>query len=223
MALFGRRRKKPEDDIIEGEVEDIGAENSPEEDSALSASEKPTEKPKRARWFRREGRPQVRPERVAPDIPTPEEMALAAYEERAADDLPPPRQAPAAWRRAFSLGQDIQPGPALLALSLISTGIFWTLHNRGQAPDFLTAWWPLGLIVLAALWALYALRYGQMAAFLGSNVLAGLGFSLWLDAQDLLPWQDTLAGAVLISLGLGLIARGLVLRRSPLSPQRPGL
>lgn len=208
-----RRRKNEDPDIIEGEIEEIS------DDDSESVVAPPQEKPPRKGFFRR-SKPDASPEfrseaqvpleRVAPDIPIPDETALTPYVHRSAPEAP--------RRRGFRLPQvlawgEMQPGMLLFALGLVAGGVFWMLYNLGKTPTTLNQWWPMVLLAFAALWAVYSLIIRHASAFLAATVLIGISFSLWLDAQDYLIWRETLIGCILIALGLGIMVRGLLLRQ----------
>lgn len=210
-----RRRKNEDPDIIEGEIEEISDDDS--EDENLAAP--PQEKPRRRGFFRRSqpedypefsGESDVPLERVAPDIPIPDETALAPYVQRSAPESP--RRPRFRLPKVLAWGE-VQPGMLLLALGLVAGGLFWTLYNLGQTSDALNQWWPMVLLGFAMIWAVYALISRRASAFLAATVLIGISFSLWLDAQDYLLWRETLIGCILIALGLGMMVRGLLLRQ----------
>ena len=243
MSFFRRRKKVEDDDIIEGEVEDIHDEDETEgedgeSDFSADVDNLPEDQGKKREedleevvspyapppGYRERSQPPL--ERVAPDIPTPDEAVITPYIRR---DSEPKAQEPGKSgkktprRLRFSFPRirlsrliawgEVNPGLLLLSLGLIAGGIFWTLHNRGQSSEDLEAWWPLALLGFALLWALSALIARRAASFLAASALAGLSISLLLDAQDLLTWRETLVGTVLIAVGIGIIARGLVLRQ----------
>lgn len=141
-------------------------------------------------------------ERVAPDIPTPQEVS----------DDPPRRERNFKLPNLLAWGE-ISPGLLLLALGLVAGGIFWTLINLEQVPSAYQALWPVPVLVLACVWALSALISRQAAAFLAATALIGVSLSFLLDAQDIANWRETLVGGVLITVGIGIVARGLLLRQ----------
>jgi hypothetical protein len=49
--------------------------------------------------------------------------------------------------------------------------------------------------------------------FLAAMTLIGISISLLLDVQAYLEWHETLIGIALITLGVGIMARGLLLRQ----------
>ncbi|MCZ7539582.1 MAG: hypothetical protein M5U29_06685 [Anaerolineae bacterium] len=100
----------------------------------------------------------------------------------------------------------------LLALALIAGGIFGTLLWQDRLREEVAAWWPAILLIVAALWMLIALVRRQAASFLGGAALAGVGLSALLDAQDIAALRETLLGIVLVTMGLGVVVRGFLLR-----------
>lgn len=232
MRRFRRRKNDPQnDDIIEGIIEDIEAEEASEteaEDVELPPALERFEREQKRRDRKRE-RPssEVRStpplERVAPDVPTPLEhesaSALTPYSPSA--DAPPREQTQpktAAPRRRLKLPRllawEAINTPLLFgALGLVGGGLLWTLHNIGQTSSQVEAWWPAIPLAFGIVWGFVALMLRRALSFLAAAAFIGLSFSLLLDTQDLLAWQETLAGSVLIALGLGIITRGLVLRQ----------
>ncbi len=63
------------------------------------------------------------------------------------------------------------------------------------------------------MWLILALRQRRVTPALGAAMLVGAGLSALLDTQGVAEWRDTMLGAVLIALGLGLVIRGLLLRQ----------
>jgi hypothetical protein len=217
MRVFRRRRKDEElDEIIEGEIEEIEDEDEddlPDED----------ESPRRGGFFRRkrdEDMPEITGEaafpleRVAPDVPTPDEAVVSEYVRRE----PEPeevhrRRLPRIRLPKIIVWRAVRPGLLLLAASLIAGGVLWTMHNRGQVSTDIEQWWPGFVVVVAFLWAILALIGRRVAEFLAAVALSGIGISLLLDTQDIITWQETMVGIVLITVGVGIIARGLLLRQ----------
>ncbi|MFP4323076.1 MAG: hypothetical protein ACLFTK_11540 [Anaerolineales bacterium] len=195
------RRKNEDDNIIEGEVEELQDDDHAR--FAPPSAESPTL------------------ERVAPDIPTPEEAKLSTVVRPADEtDTPMPRRA-----RRLRLPRlprlidwnEINPGLALLTTGLIAGGVFWTLANLGATSPALDTWWPGALLGLAALWGLQALLTRQAAQFLAASALIGASVSLLLHTHDLMLWRETFVGSMLIAIGLGVIVRGLVLRQGSMA------
>lgn len=202
-----RLRRRKDEEIIEGEI----IEEAPTETAA----------PPRRGFFRRQKPiPSEEPyrERVAPDVPTPDEVEITEFTRRA-----PGRGT--ASRRAFGLPnvsrllvwREIRPGLLLLALGMVLGGVFWTLHNLGRVPASYEEWWAVVLLGFALLWSATALIARQAAAFLAGTALAGVSISLLLDAQEIATWHETMVGIMLITIGLGIIARGLLLRQGSIA------
>jgi hypothetical protein len=144
------------------------------------------------------------------------------------DEVQPDADSPAreSRRRAWPRLGPRSPatGPALrwdyllLALVLIGGGIFGALLNQDRLQAQIEEWWPLAVVVVAALWMIIALARRQVASFLGGAVLAGVGLSLLMNNQDIAGFKETVLGMVLVTAGLGIVIRGFVLRqRTPLS------
>jgi len=114
-------------------------------------------------------------------------------------------------------GSPIQLGVLLAALFLVAAGVFGTLLVQDRLRANIETWWPLALVVVAGVWMLIALMRRQVALFLGGAGFAGVGLSLLLDTQDIAAVEGTLLGVVLVTVGLGIVIRGFLLRqRAPL-------
>ena len=144
-----------------------------------------------------------------------------AYDERAyaspSAEVPAAEEESAPRRRRLrlprpSLGVRIRFWVLLLALALIAGGIFGTLLWQDRLREEVTAWWPVVPLVVSVLWMLIALVRRQVTSFLGGAALVGVGLSALLDAQDIAALRDTLLGTVLVTVGLGVVVRGFLLR-----------
>lgn len=212
MRRFRRRKQVEDADIIEGEIEEIGEAESPPP---------PPEPPRRRRLFSRRERRKpiidtpldVPLERVAPDVPTPEEARLMPYMQREEEREAKPRTRRRLRLPRLLVWSEVRPSLLLIALGLVAGGVFWTMHNRNQVSQTADDWWPLVLFGLALAWAVSALIGRRAAAFLAASALAGISLSLLMDTQDIVAWHETLVGSVLITIGIGIMARGLLLRQ----------
>ena len=107
--------------------------------------------------------------------------------------------------------------PAMfLIIALVALTVAVLLFNEGALPDQIVAWWPLAVMVPAALWLLIALLSRNARSLLGSAALFGVSASLLLTSQkvDLLP---TIVGITFIAVGAGIMLRGLLLRNQPIT------
>jgi hypothetical protein len=111
------------------------------------------------------------------------------------------------------LNVDLDWTYALLAVFLFVAGIFGVLLKKGDITGDLKAWWPLALVITSGLWMLIALARRQVASFLGGTAFAGMGLSLLLDTQDIAAVEETILGTVLVTVGLGIVMRGFLLRQ----------
>jgi hypothetical protein len=122
----------------------------------------------------------------------------------------------------LSLGRpifDVEVNGAILlvAIALIAAGVFGTLLNQGRIRADVEEWWPLVIIVGAIFWMLVALIRRQVASFLGGAAFGGVGVSLLMGTQSIAKSEETLLGMVLVTVGLGIVIRGFLLRqRTPL-------
>lgn len=113
----------------------------------------------------------------------------------------------------LTLDVGLQLDALVLALALIAAGVFGTLLVRGDVADQVREWWPLAIVAAAVVWMLLALVRRHVASFLGAAAFAGVGLSLLMDTQDIARAEETLLGVVLITAGLGIAVRGLLLRQ----------
>ncbi len=220
MRRILRRRQTDDEQILEGEI--IEDDDSSGDESSIAA-EKPHRRGfwGRSRESRRETSAQNQEralslERVAPDIPTPDEM-IHDTTRRAAPE--PEFTSRRRFRLPrFNLNQlivwrEVRPGLLFLASGLIIGGVFWTLLNLGRVSQESEQWWPAALLIFALLWSLISLITRRAGALLASTTLAGMSVSLLLDTQGYVTWQDTLIGVVLVTIGVGIIIRGFLLRQ----------
>lgn len=112
---------------------------------------------------------------------------------------------------------ELRFGLLLVVILLIVGGIFGTLLNQGRIRADVEQWWPVGMIAGAAVWLLVVLVQRRIAAFLGAAAILGMGLSLLMDTQDIASLQDTMLGLVLVSVGLGIVIRGFLLRQQNLA------
>ena len=178
------------------------------QDESLELSEEEDRSDLRALTVGDDLPPFVPVESASPDAyvgtpPEPDEDYRAEIEQAPR----PPRSAP------DTLRPGINPGALLLVLLLVAAGIIGTLLNLDRLDLDVPGEWPAALIVVAILWLVLALSRRRVTAALGAAMLAGVGVSALLDTQGVATWRDTMLGAVLIALGLGLVIRGLLLRQ----------
>jgi hypothetical protein len=112
-----------------------------------------------------------------------------------------------------SFDVEIRFGLLLVVVLLIGGGIFGTLLNQGRIRDDVELWWPVVVIGGAVVWLLVALVRRRIAAFLGAAAVLGVGLTLLMDTQDIASLEDTLLGVILVSVGLGIVIRGFLLRQ----------
>lgn len=143
-----------------------------------------------------------------------DEPAETDIHEPEPESEPRPRQR----RRGARLPQ-IRPAWAvrwdmlLLVGLLIAAGVAGTLLVRGDVSETVRAWWPGALAAFAGIWMLIALLRQNVASFLGATAFAGIGLSLLMDTQDIAAFEETLLGVVLVTVGLGIVIRGFLLRQ----------
>lgn len=103
-------------------------------------------------------------------------------------------------------------GLLLIATGLTIGGVFITLLNVADLPDVVEKWWPMVSLIVALLWSFGALLRRNAASFLGGATVVGLSLSLLLDSQDIATFEETVVGIILMTFGLAIVMRGLLLR-----------
>lgn len=104
-------------------------------------------------------------------------------------------------------------GALVLAVLLIVAGAIGTLLNLDRLDLSVPEQWPFVVLAIAGLWLVVALNRRNVTSSLGAAALAGVAISALLDAQGVAAWRETLIGAVMVGLGLGIVLRGLLLRQ----------
>jgi len=151
------------------------------------------------------------PDELYPFVPV-ESAPLEAFAAPPEEDRFEVEQ-PVRSRRA-SQRLSVNPGILVLAALLIAAGVVGTLLNLDRIELSLPALWPVGVLAVALIWLVSALSRGLVTSALGAAALAGAGLSALLDTQGIAAWRDTLIGLVLVTLGLGIVLRGLLLRQN---------
>ena len=120
-------------------------------------------------------------------------------------------------RRIVGLFQLINWPIFLAIILLIALSVGLILNNLGVLPQSILAYWPLALLILSALWTVLALIRRRVRSLLGSTALLGLSIALFLiTTGNIIASGSTLLGIMLISVGAGLLLRGLLLRGQPI-------
>lgn len=193
LRPFGRRSRRSEDPEPAPWLED---ESALPEDEALAGDIGPGE--------------DAADEAFEPFVPVPAQPGYAADE---GDDYPRERRRSLARPRRPRVSVRIRFGVLVLLIVLIAGGIFGTLMKQERLEPAIEEWWPVAILVGAALWMLAALVQRRIAPFLGGAAAAGVGLSLLMDTQDIAAADQTLLGIVLATVGLGIIIRGFLLRQ----------
>jgi hypothetical protein len=113
----------------------------------------------------------------------------------------------------LALDVDFQPGMLVALGVLIAGGIFGGLLKQDRVSDEAAEWWPLAGVGLAVLWLLAALIRRRVTESLGAAALAGVGLAALMETQDIARFGETLFGVMLVTLGLGIVIRGFLLRQ----------
>lgn len=104
----------------------------------------------------------------------------------------------------------------LLILALVALAVFTILLNQGLLVEQVARWWPGVFTVLALLWLLVSLGRRDAHSLLGSMALLGISLSMLLAAQNIASIAATIVGLTFMAVGVGIILRGLLLRRQPI-------
>jgi len=150
--------------------------------------------------------------------PKVEESEEASAEEEEATEAP---SAPVAPRRPVIrrrwLPFEINWTAMLVIVVLIAITVFALLLNQGILPAQIVTWWPLAVAIPAAIWFLVSLLRRDARSLLGSTALFGLSLSMLLSTQIGAPLSTTLVGITFITVGTGIMLRGLLLRNQPIA------
>jgi len=139
----------------------------------------------------------------------PQDDYAAAPEEDFIEQEPPPARVRRAAPRLM-----INFAALVLVALLLAAGVVGTLVNLDRIDLSVPDQWPWGLLALALLWLVVALARRQVTPALGAAALVGASLSALLDVQGIAAWRETMIGAVLVALGLGIVLRGLLLRQN---------
>lgn len=170
----------------------------------------------RPRIEREPAEPEQEPSPVEPDNELYEEDIIEGImEESLPQAIVPAEQI----RQPLQLPEDhsvadrvARPGLLLIAVALTVGGIFLTIVNNADLPAAIEEWWPAVSLAAAALWSLVALMRRDVRAFLGGAVVAGISISLLLETQGIASFGETVVGVILMTFGLAIVMRGLLLR-----------
>src|SRR5262249_43003966 len=111
---------------------------------------------------------------------------------------------------------EINWGAMLVIVALIAVTVFALMLNQGILPLQIVTWWPLVVAIPSAIWFLVALVRRNARSLLGSAALLGLSISMLLASQIGAPLSTTLVGITFITVGTGIMLRGLLLRNQPI-------
>lgn len=152
-------------------------------------------------------------ETYQPDISRPETIDLEP--DAVPEDIAPDVSQQARPRRfgAIVVRWDL----LLWVVILVLVGVVGTLLVRGVVSEEVATWLPGVVLAFAVVWMLFALLRRHVTSFLGATALVGVGLSLVMDAQAIARFEETVLGVALVTIGLGVVMRGLFLRqRSPM-------
>jgi hypothetical protein len=106
---------------------------------------------------------------------------------------------------------------ALASVVTLAVAASWLiLGNSLRLPPLLLAWWPLALVGPAALWVFVALVRRRPNGLLIGSLLLGVAIALLLNAQNILVIRATWIGVPALTVGAGLLLRGLLMQAQPL-------
>lgn len=157
--------------------------------------------------FRRRGRRSTA-------LPSEPSQAVENVPDSTSEDAPAAR---ISMRRRLPRLPRVRVNWSLLFLigALVALTIFALLLNQGALPRQVITWWPLVIAIFAALWLIASLLRRDTAALLGSTALFGVSISLILASAYGVPLGATLVGVAMISIGLGIVVRGLLWSSRP--------
>jgi hypothetical protein len=141
----------------------------------------------------------------------PNEQALVTSDYYQEPARPAPKK-----RRLRRRGGLLQQMPRftifVLATALIVGGVFFTLLNLNAISGQAAEWWPAVALGVAIIWALVSVIRRDATAFVAGATVAGVSLSFLLEAQEIATFGETVAGIILITLGLSVVIRGLFIR-----------
>jgi len=223
--LFGRRaRKRDEEDVTENPDQQPG-----DELSALDRDDAGEYGTDEFEAFVPVGREYESYEAYADEMSDDEtpDAARDTAAPYAADDVDVPEDAYVRPRRRIRMPRPRLPrfdslnavrwDVLLLTVLLIAAGVFGTLLVQDRLSGDIVTLWPLALVVVAVVWLVVALVRRHVTSFLGAAAFAGVGLSLLMDAQAIAQVEETLLGVVLVTIGLGIVMRGFLLRQRNLT------
>lgn len=100
----------------------------------------------------------------------------------------------------------------VIAVSLIVSGVFFTLLNVDAVPEDMREWWPVVSLAAAVMWSLGAIIRRDATSFVAGATIAGVSVSFLLATQGVATVSETVVGIILITLGLSVVIRGLFIR-----------
>lgn len=100
----------------------------------------------------------------------------------------------------------------VIAFSLMIAGVFFTLLNTDAVSEQVTDLYPAVSLAAAGVWSFGALIRRDSTAFVAGAALAGVSLSLLLETQEVAMFSETVVGILLITLGLSVVIRGLLIR-----------
>jgi hypothetical protein len=115
--------------------------------------------------------------------------------------------------RRSVLALEVRRGVLLVIGALVVAGVFGTLLVQDQLPGVVEAWWPAVIVIGALTWMLVMLARRRVGASLGGAALVGFGLSLLMSTQDIAAFAETAMGMMLVTVGLGIVIRGFLLRQ----------
>jgi hypothetical protein len=144
-------------------------------------------------------------------IPAPQQPSILPAPPRAYEPLRLPMEVEQPRSRQKRVEH---PGLLLLAIGLVIGGLFITILRNANLPDVIEEWYPALSLVCALVWCFMALTRRDVRAFLGGAVIFGFSLSLLLETQNVAHFTETIAGVLLMSFGLAIVMRGLLIRPS---------
>lgn len=104
---------------------------------------------------------------------------------------------------------------SILALMIVGAGLI--LMKLGALPETIVTWWPLVIVTPALLWLLVTVIRRNPSGLLSSTASLGIGISLLLATKTGTPIGSTLVGVLFITIGTGILLRGLLFGPQPIN------
>ena len=159
--------------------------------------------------------------RPSPEANSPTPEAAPDLNDQPADGNDPPIEAEIASKPARvsmqrhlsrpSLGAwKVNPTVVFVVIALAAAGSVSLINQRFGWPTAVLTWWPLAVVIFAAVWLIGALARQSKNGWLASVTLLGLAIGLLLTTAYSMNFASNWLGVGLITIGAGTLLRGLL-------------